>query len=121
MTLRLSHWLATTRVGLREAARELENMSLDPLRLSENVSERSLQCIVLWGGKRPGATQDAQLRTRGGLVVGTAQGKRRGAISIGQEREIGGTARVHRAQDAWLFGEARSRYGHSEKRYACAY
>ena len=59
-------------------------MSLDPLRLSENVSEnvseRSLQCIVLWGGKRPGATQDAQLRTRGGLVVGTAQGKRRGAI-----------------------------------------
>ena len=85
MTLRLSHWLATTRrVGLREAARELENMSLDPLRLSENVSEnvseRSLQCIVLWGGKRPGATQDAQLRTRGGLVVGTAQGKRRGAI-----------------------------------------
>ena len=84
--------------------------------MSENVSERSLQCIVLWGEKRPGATQDAQLRTRGGLVVGTAQGKRRGAISIGQEREIGGTA-----QDAWLFGEARSRYGHSEKRYACAY
>ena len=76
-------------------------MSLDSLRLSENVSEnvseRSLQCIVLWGGnKRPGATQDAQLRTRGGLVVGTAQGKRRGAISIGQE--TGKRDRGHRAR-----------------------
>ena len=82
-------------------------MSLDPLRLSENVSEnvseRSLQCIV--GGRETGGyARRAASSARGGLVVVSlwviysAGVSAWGAISIGQEREIrGGTA-----QDAWL-------------------
>jgi hypothetical protein len=60
---------------------------------------------IVWGKETGGYARRAASYERRSRCGYSAQGKRRGAISIGQEREIGGTA-----QDAWLFGEARSRY-----------
>ena len=85
-------------------------MSLDPLRLSEREREREREREIsamhrIVGGKETGGyarrAASSERRSRCSLVVGNIQrrGKRRGAISIGQEREIRGRGT---AQDAWL-------------------